>query len=73
MLSYGSRYRKSKQAYIVYPLIQESEKMDIKNLEDGYMHICEEFPEYKVSKVHGKMKPTEKDEEMQRFLVMKLR
>lgn len=56
------------QAYIVYPLIQESEKMDIKNLEDGYMHICEEFPEYKVSKVHGKMKPAEKDEEMQRFL-----
>ena len=55
-------------AYIVYPLIQESEKMDIKNLEDGYMHICEEFPEYKVSKVHGKMKPAEKDEEMQRFL-----
>lgn len=60
--------QKGRQAYIVYPLIQESEKMDIKNLEDGYMHICEEFPEYKVSKVHGKMKPAEKDEEMQRFL-----
>ena len=60
--------QEGRQAYIVYPLIQESEKMDIKNLEDGYMHICEEFPEYKVSKVHGKMKPTEKDEEMQRFL-----
>ena len=60
--------QEGRQAYIVYPLIQESEKMDIKNLEDGYMHICEEFPEYKVSKVHGKMKPAEKDEEMQRFL-----
>lgn len=60
--------QEGRQAYIVYPLIQESEKVDIKNLEDGYMHICEEFPEYKVSKVHGKMKPAEKDEEMQRFL-----
>lgn len=60
--------QEGRQAYIVYPLIQESENMDIKNLEEGYLHICEEFPEYKVSKVHGKMKPAEKDEEMQRFL-----
>lgn len=60
--------QEGRQAYIVYPLIQESEKMDIKNLEEGYLHICEEFPEYKVSKVHGKMKPAEKDVEMQRFL-----
>ena len=57
-----------RQVYIVYPLIQENEKMDIKNLEDGYTNICEEFPEYRVSKVHGKMKPAEKDAEMQRFL-----
>lgn len=57
-----------RQVYIVYPLIQESEKMDIKNLEDGYTNICEEFPEYRISKVHGKMKPAEKDAEMQRFL-----
>lgn len=57
-----------RQVYIVYPLIQESKKMDIKNLEDGYTNICEEFPEYRVSKVHGKMKPAEKDAEMQRFL-----
>ena len=57
-----------RQIYIVYPLIQESEKMDIKNLENGYTNICEEFPEYRVSKVHGKMKPAEKDAEMQRFL-----
>lgn len=60
--------QEGRQVYIVYPLIQESEKMDIKNLEDGYLHICEEFPEYKISKVHGKMKPAEKEEEMQRFL-----
>ena len=56
-----------RQAYIVYPLIQESEKMDIKNLEDGYENVCSVFPEYKVSKVHGKMKPADKDEEMRRF------
>lgn len=60
--------QEGRQVYVVYPLIQESEKMDIKNLEDSYLHICEAFPEYKVSKVHGKMKPVEKDEEMQRFL-----
>ena len=60
--------QEGRQVYVVYPLIQESEKMDIKNLEDGYLHICEAFPEYKVSKMHGKMKPAEKDEEMQRFL-----
>ena len=57
-----------RQVYIVYPLIKESEKMDIKNLEEGYGHICEEFPECKVSKVHGQMKPAEKDAEMQRFV-----
>lgn len=60
--------QEGRQAYIVYPLIQESEKMDIKNLEDGYLHVCEAFPEYKVSKVHGKMKAAEKDAEMQRFV-----
>ena len=57
-----------RQVYIVYPLIKESEKMDIKNLEEGYEHICAEFPECKVSKVHGQMKPAEKDAEMQRFV-----
>lgn len=62
-----NQIRMGRQAYIVYPLIQESEKMDIKNLEDGYATICEVFPEYKISKVHGKMKPAEKDEEMRRF------
>ena len=57
-----------RQVYIVYPLIKESEKMDIKNLEEGYEHICAEFPDCKVSKVHGQMKPSEKDVEMQRFV-----
>ena len=56
-----------RQVYIVYPLIQESDKMDLKNLEDGYVQVCRHFPDYKVGKVHGKMKPAEKDAEMQRF------
>ena len=56
-----------RQIYIVYPLIQESEKSDLKNLNDGYNHIREVFPEYKVCMVHGKMKPAEKDTEMQKF------
>jgi ATP-dependent DNA helicase RecG len=57
-----------RQIYIVYPLIEESEKIDLKNLEEGYLHICEEFPECKVCKVHGKMKSGEKDEQMQLFV-----
>lgn len=57
-----------RQVYIVYPLIKESEKIDLKNLEEGYYHICEEFPECKVCKVHGKMKAAEKDEQMQLFI-----
>ena len=60
--------QEGRQIYIVYPLIKESEKMDLKNLEEGYQTVCEVFPEYKVCKVHGKMKPAEKDAEMQRFV-----
>lgn len=56
-----------RQAYIVYPLISESEKLDLKNLEDGYKQLCNIFCDYKLSKLHGKMKPKEKDEEMRRF------
>lgn len=57
-----------RQVYIVYPLIKESEKIDLKNLEQGYELISAEFPEYKISKVHGRMKAAEKDEQMQRFV-----
>jgi len=59
-----------RQIYIVYPLIQESEKLDFKNLQDGYELIADAFPSptYEVSMVHGKLKPAEKDEEMQRFV-----
>lgn len=58
-----------RQIYVVYPLIQESETIDMKNLEEGYQHIAEAFPppEFKVSMVHGRMKSDEKDAEMQRF------
>lgn len=66
--SIRKQIQEGRQVYIVYPLIQESEKMDIKNLEEGYEHICAEFPEYKVSKVHGKMRPADKEAEMQRFV-----
>lgn len=57
-----------RQVYIVYPLIKESEKIDLKNLEEGYLHICEEFLDCKVCKVHGKMKAAEKDAQMQLFV-----
>ncbi len=60
---------KGRQIYVVYPLIKESEKLDIKDLEDGYESITRAFPlpEYKVSIVHGKMKAKDKEYEMQRF------
>lgn len=60
---------KGRQVYIVYPLIQESEKLDLKDLMDGYESISRDFPlpQYAVSIVHGKMKPQDKDYEMQRF------
>lgn len=58
-----------RQIYIVYPLIQESEKMDFKDLMDGYESISRDFPlpDYSISILHGKMKPAEKDAEMKRF------
>ncbi|WP_338733616.1 ATP-dependent DNA helicase RecG [Mangrovimonas cancribranchiae] len=60
---------KGRQVYIVYPLIQESEKMDYKDLMDGYESIARDFPapKYQISIVHGQMKPADKDYEMQRF------
>ncbi|WP_115463051.1 ATP-dependent DNA helicase RecG [Winogradskyella aurantiaca] len=61
---------KGRQVYIVYPLIQESEKMDYKDLMDGYESISREFPmpDYQISIVHGKMKAVDKEYEMQRFV-----
>ncbi len=62
-----------RQIYIVYPLIQESERIDLKNLEEGFEHIKEVFDTYEVCMVHGKMKPAEKQEQMQRFVSGKAR
>jgi ATP-dependent DNA helicase RecG len=57
-----------RQVYIVYPLIQESEKIDLKNVEDGYANARETFPNYKISMVHGKLKPADKEFQMQQFV-----
>lgn len=59
--------RQGRQIYIVYPLIKESEKSDLKSLEEGYETICENFRHWKVAYVHGKMKPAEKDAQMELF------
>ncbi len=61
---------KGRQAYVVYPLIKESEKMDYKDLIDGYNTLSRDFPlpEYQISIVHGRMKPEDKDYEMERFI-----
>jgi ATP-dependent DNA helicase RecG len=61
---------KGRQVYVVYPLIQESEAMDYKDLMDGYESISREFPspKYQISIVHGQMKPADKEYEMQRFV-----
>lgn len=57
-----------RQVYIVFPLIEESEKIDLKNLEEGYEALCQIFPDMSLSKVHGRMKAKEKEAEMQRFV-----
>jgi ATP-dependent DNA helicase RecG len=57
-----------RQVYVVYPLIEESEKLDLKHLMDGYESICRAFPEVPISILHGKMKPEAKDFEMARFV-----
>ena len=64
----AKQIRQGRQVYVVYPLIQESEKMDLRNLEEGYQYMLETFPQYKISMVHGKMKPAEKEWQMQKFV-----
>src|SRR5690606_17899620 len=61
---------KGRQVYVVYPLIEESETLDYKDLMDGYESISRAFPlpQYRVSAVHGRMKPDAKEYEMQRFV-----
>ena len=57
-----------RQVYVVYPLIKENEKMDLLDLQNGFNELCEAFPEYKISMVHGQMKAADKDLQMQRFV-----
>ncbi|MDR1699200.1 MAG: ATP-dependent DNA helicase RecG, partial [Prevotellaceae bacterium] len=57
-----------RQVYVVYPLIQESETLDFRHLEEGYEYLRETFPHYKIGIVHGKLKPAEKDAAMQKFV-----
>ena len=63
-----NQIKQGRQVYIVFPLIEESEKMDLKNLEQGFEVLREAFPEFRLSKVHGRMKPKEKEKEMQKFV-----
>lgn len=63
-----SQLREGRQVYIVYPLISENEKLDLKSLEQGYHRTCETFRDYRVCMVHGKMKPQEKDHQMELFV-----
>ena len=62
-----SELSKGRQVYIVYPLIKENERMDLLDLERGYNQLVEILPQYKIGQLHGKMKPIDKEEAMQRF------
>ena len=66
--SIRNQIRQGRQVYFVFPLIEESEKIDLKNLEEGYEVLRQVFPEFRLSKVHGKMKPAGKEAEMQKFV-----
>ena len=64
----GQQLRLGRQAYIVYPLIEESEKLDLRALEEGFEIVKDTFPSYNVAMVHGRMKPAEKDHQMELFV-----
>ncbi len=63
-----SQLKEGRQVYIVYPLIEENPKLELKSLEEGYQRTCDTFPGFKVCFVHGKMKPAEKDHQMDIFV-----
>lgn len=63
----GRELRQGRQVYIVFPLISENEKLDLKSLEEGYERVCDTFPSFRVVYVHGRMKPAEKDYQMELF------
>jgi len=64
----NQQIQEGRQVYMVYPLVKESEKLDLKNVEEAYVHLQKIFPQYRISMVHGQMKPVDKDAEMQRFV-----
>lgn len=64
----NQQIQQGRQVYIVYPLVKESEKMALKNVQDEFVHLQQVFPQYRLSMVHGQMKPADKDQEMQRFI-----
>ena len=66
--SIRNQISQGRQVYFVFPLIEESEKIDLKNLEEGYEVLRQVFPEFRLSKIHGKMKPADKEAEMQKFV-----
>ena len=66
--SLGRQLKEGRQAYIVYPLVHENEKLDLLSLEEGYEFIRDTFTDYQVGYVHGKMKPDEKDYQMEQFV-----
>jgi ATP-dependent DNA helicase RecG len=59
--------QEGRQVYVVFPLIKENEKLDLQDLQNGFNELCEAFPEYRISMVHGQMKASDKDLQMQRF------
>lgn len=63
----AKQIEQGRQVYVVFPLIKENEKLDLLDLQNGYNELCETFPQYKISMVHGQMKAKDKDEQMQRF------
>ena len=65
----NQQIQEGRQVYMVYPLVKESEKLDLKNVEEAYVHLQKIFPQYRISMVHGQMKPVDKDAEMQRFIL----
>lgn len=64
----NDQIKSGRQIYVVYPLIEESEKLDLQNVTEGYEYFLETFPQYKVSMVHGRLKSTEKEYQMQQFV-----
>ena len=64
----NQQIQEGRQVYMVYPLVKESEKLDLKNVEAAHVHLQKVFPMYRISMVHGQMKPADKEAEMQRFV-----